>query len=55
MPVLRGLLNKQIARDLGISERSVKRHRQSLMNKLAVNSVATLARLASEAGLELDR
>lgn len=47
--VLRGRLNKQIAADLGIDERSVKRHRTSLMRKLAVRSVAELARLAAEA------
>jgi len=44
--VLRGWLNKQIAADLGINERSVKRHRASLMRKLEVESVAELAQLA---------
>ena len=48
--VLRGRLNKQIAADLGIDERSVKRHRTSLMRKLQVQSVAELAQLAFEAG-----
>ncbi len=48
--VLRGRLNKQIAADLGIDERSVKRHRTSLMAKIEVRSVAELARLAAEAG-----
>jgi len=48
--VLRGRLNKQIAGDLQIDERSVKRHRTSLMGKLDVRSVAELARLAAEAG-----
>jgi two-component system response regulator FixJ len=48
--VLRGRLNKQIAADLGIDERSVKRHRTSLMAKLQVRSVAELAQLAAEAG-----
>jgi len=47
--VLSGQLNKQIAADLGIDERSVKRHRTSLMVKLQVQSVAQLARLAVEA------
>jgi RNA polymerase sigma factor (sigma-70 family) len=50
--VLRGQLNKQIAADLGISERSVKRHRTSLMEKLRVESVAALTRLALEAGID---
>lgn len=49
--VLRGRLNKQIAADLGIDERSVKRHRTSLMAKLGVASVAALAQLAVEAGI----
>ena len=49
--VLRGRLNKQIASDLGIGERTVKVHRQSLMIKLKVRSVAALARLSQEAGV----
>jgi FixJ family two-component response regulator len=49
--VLRGQLNKQIAAELGIDERSVKRHRTSLMGKVGVKSVAELARLATEAGI----
>lgn len=53
--VLRGRRNKQIAHDLGITERSVKRHRTNLMRRLEVDSVAELARLAAEAGLQVDR
>src|ERR1035441_2547630 len=49
--VLRGQLNKQIAADLGIDERSVKRHRTSIMAKLRVQSVTELTRLVHEAGL----
>lgn len=49
--VLLGKLNKLIAADLGIDERSVKRHRANVMKKLQVNSVAELARLAVEAGV----
>jgi len=52
LQVLRGRLNKQIAADLGIDERSVKRHRTSLMAKLQVRSVAQLARLAVQAELQ---
>jgi len=44
--VVQGRLNKQIAVDLGINERSVKRHRTSMMRKLEVNSVAELVHLA---------
>ena len=49
--VLTGQLNKQIAGDLGIDERSVKRHRTSIMAKLRVQSVAELTHLVHEAGL----
>jgi FixJ family two-component response regulator len=49
--VLRGQLNKQIARDLGVDERSVKRHRTSIMTKLKVESVAELTHLVHAAGL----
>lgn len=51
MHVLSGRLNKQIASALDVNERSVKRHRTSLMHKLEVQSVAELARLAAEAGI----
>jgi len=50
--VLRGRLNKQIASDLGIHERTVKVHRKSIMTKLNVRSVAALARLTQEAGIK---
>jgi len=49
--VLRGRLNKQIASDLGINERTVKVHRKSIMAKLKISSVAALARLSQEAGV----
>jgi FixJ family two-component response regulator len=48
--VLRGQLNKQIAGDLDIAERTIKAHRANLMAKLQVQSVAELAHLAHEAG-----
>jgi two-component system, LuxR family, response regulator FixJ len=48
--VLSGQLNKQIADDLGTSERTIKAHRANLIAKLQVQSVAELARLAQEAG-----
>lgn len=43
--VSRGLLNKQIAYDLGIAERTVKGHRGNVTRKLGVQSVADLLRL----------
>jgi len=49
--VLRGRLNKQIAGDLGLHERTVKAHRKAIMTKLGVRSVAALVRLSQDAGL----
>jgi FixJ family two-component response regulator len=49
--VVRGRLNKQIAGDLGIHERTVKLHRTAITTKLGVQSVAELTRLTGEAGL----
>jgi FixJ family two-component response regulator len=47
--VARGLLNKQIASELGISEETVKVHRGHAMRKLEVDSVASLVRLLDRA------
>jgi two-component system, LuxR family, response regulator FixJ len=49
--VVRGKLNKQIAGDLGINERTVKLHRTNLTRRLQVQSVAELTRLVEAAGL----
>jgi FixJ family two-component response regulator len=49
--VLGGQLNKQIAADLGIHERTVKLHRTAVTRKLGVPSVAELSQLVQEAGL----
>ncbi|MGO4396504.1 response regulator transcription factor [Variovorax sp. M-6] len=49
--VLQGRLNKQIAGELGINERTVKLHRTAIMAKLGVRSVAALSRLSQEAGV----
>jgi FixJ family two-component response regulator len=49
--VVAGRLNKQIAADLGINERTVKFHRTAITTKLQVHSVAELIRLAQSAGL----
>ena len=48
--VVQGKLNKQIAADLGIHERTVKFHRTSITTKLRVHSVAELTRMVQEAG-----
>jgi FixJ family two-component response regulator len=50
--VVSGKLNKQIAFDLGAAERTIKAHRASIMAKLGVQSVAELARLAQELGIQ---
>jgi FixJ family two-component response regulator len=49
--VIQGRLNKQIASDLGIHERTVKLHRTAITTKLGVPSVAALTRLTQEAGI----
>jgi len=49
--VLRGLLNKQIAAELGIHERTVKLHRTHITTKLGVHSVAELTRMVQAAGV----
>lgn len=52
--VARGLTNKAIAAELGISRRTVEAHRESLMRKLHIHSVAGLTRFALEAGIASD-
>ena len=49
-----GKLNKQIASDLNISEKTVKVHRGRVMNKLELRSVAQLVRLVERAGIALE-
>ena len=49
--VVQGRLNKQIAGDLGIHERTVKLHRTAITTKLKVQSVAELTKLTEEAGI----
>ena len=49
--VVAGLLNKQIAGDLGTSEASVKVHRQHVMEKMAAGSLAELVRMADKLGI----
>ena len=48
--VIAGLLNKHIAATMGTSERTVKAHRASLMQKMQVQSVAQLALVAERGG-----
>jgi len=44
--VVRGRLNKQIAHELGATERTIKAHRQQVMEKMKVQSLAELVSLA---------
>ena len=47
--VITGMLNKQIAGELGTAEKTVKVHRHKVMQKLGVTSVAALVRLVARA------
>jgi len=50
LEVITGKLNKQIAADLGISEKTIKVHRGRVMQKMRVDSVVELARLIEKSG-----
>jgi FixJ family two-component response regulator len=49
--VVRGKLNKQIAYELGATERTIKAHRHQVMEKMKVQSLAELVSLAERLGL----
>ena len=49
--VVAGLLNKQIAGELGTSETTVKNHRHQLMEKMGADSVAELVKMAYNLGI----
>jgi RNA polymerase sigma factor (sigma-70 family) len=49
--VVTGMLNKQIAAELGVGEKTVKVHRARVMEKMRAGSVAELVRLADGAGI----
>jgi FixJ family two-component response regulator len=49
--VVKGWLNKQIAFELGIVEKTIKVHRARVMDKMQVESLADLVRIAEHAGI----
>jgi FixJ family two-component response regulator len=49
--VIRGRLNKQIAYELGASERTIKAHRHNIMSKFQVRSLAELVSIAEHLGV----
>ncbi len=50
--VISGLMNKQIAAELGTTEKTIKVHRARVMEKMRARSVAELVRLAEKAELQ---
>lgn len=50
--VVAGLLNKQVAGELGIAESTVKAHRGQVMQKMKANSVAHLVKITVKLGLK---
>jgi FixJ family two-component response regulator len=49
--VVSGMLNKQIADELGTTERTIKFHRGQIMRKMEVKSLAELVRIADALGI----
>jgi DNA-binding NarL/FixJ family response regulator len=51
MMLSEGLLNKQIAYELGMTERTVKAHRHQVMEKMQVDSFSDLVAIAERLGM----
>jgi DNA-binding NarL/FixJ family response regulator len=49
--IAQGYANKQMAVELGISVKTIEKHRQHVMKKLGIHDVAGLTRFASEKGI----
>jgi FixJ family two-component response regulator len=49
--IVRGKINKQIAHELGTTERTIKAHRQQVMEKAKVQSLAELVSIAEKLGM----
>jgi DNA-binding NarL/FixJ family response regulator len=53
--IVQGRSNKEIARELAVSPKTVEFHRAEIMQRLDVHDLATLVRIAIKAGLVEDR
>jgi FixJ family two-component response regulator len=49
--VIQGKINKQIARQLGATERTIKAHRHRVMEKMGVQTLAELVSIAERLGV----
>jgi FixJ family two-component response regulator len=49
--VIQGKINKQVARELGTTERTIKAHRHRVMEKMKVHSLAELVSIAERIGM----
>jgi FixJ family two-component response regulator len=53
--IVSGLLNKQVAAEIGTTEASVKVHRSQLMRKMDADSLPELVRMAEKIGISGSR
>jgi FixJ family two-component response regulator len=53
--ILTGMLNKQIAAELNISEQTVKIHRGNIIHKLGIKSTAEMARIADRLDIPIPK
>ena len=53
--VVSGLMNKEVAWELGVSERTIKVHRGRVVRKMGARSLPDLVRMAGQLGIRSDR
>ena len=53
--VITGMLNKEIAAELRVTEKTIKVHRARVMQKMAAASLADLVRLAEKIGIASEK